>query len=87
MITMSQNKQITFQDLEELPVFHKRTVFMDIFFQVHNNQPEDNLKTIISSYHKAELIFIKRYGAKGWKSDESFLRTYYYYLNSKNVSK
>jgi hypothetical protein len=79
--------EVTFNDIDELPVFSKRKVFMEIFFEVHHNQPEDNLISITASYHKAELIFIKRYGAKGYASDESFLRTYYYYLDSKNKSK
>ena len=73
----------TYQDLEELPVFHKRRAFMKIFFETHNKQSEDSLITFKESYHKAELIFIERYGAKGYKSDDSFIRSYYYHLGSK----
>ena len=76
--------EVTINDIDELPVFHKRRTFMEIFFEVHRKQLEDSLVSIKESYHKAELIFIKRYGAKGYKSDESFLRSYYYHLGSKN---
>lgn len=76
--------EVTINDIDELPVFSKRKVFMEIFFEVHSKQLEDGLVSIKESYHKSELIFIKRYQAKGYKSDESFLRTYYYHLGSKN---
>jgi hypothetical protein len=78
--------EVTINDIDELPVFSKRKVFMEIFFEVHSEQPEENLLTIISSYHKAELRFIKKYQAKAYKTSESFLRTYYYFMNSKNIS-
>lgn len=77
------NPNPTYQDIDELPVFHKRRTFMTLFFEVHNKQKEDSLISLKESYHKTELIFIKRYGAKGYKSDESFLRSYYYHLGSK----
>ena len=75
----------TYQDIDELPVFNKRHVFMEIFFRVHSKQPVDSLISIRKSYHKAELIFVKKYKAKGYKSDESFVRSYYYHLGSKQV--
>ena len=75
--------ELTINDIYELPLFSKREIFMQIFFEAHNAQPHDSVTSIVSSYHKAELEFIKRYQAKAYKSDESFLRTYYYYLNSK----
>ena len=74
---------VTINDIAEVKMFSKREIFMQIFFEVHNSQPHDSVPSIVSSYYKAELEFIKRYQAKAYKSDESFLRTYYYYLNSK----
>ncbi len=70
-----------FQDIDETPVFNKRETFMLIFEEIYGNNT--SMVTLIESYHKAELIFIKRFGAKAYKSDESFARTYYYYLNQK----
>ena len=74
---------VTINDIAEVKMFSKREIFMQIFFEAHNAQPHDSVTSIVSSYHKAELEFIKRYQAKAYKSDESFLRTYYYYLDSK----
>jgi hypothetical protein len=79
--------EVTINDIDELPVFSKRKRFMEIFLEVHRNQPHDTVISLTESYHKAELIFIKRYQAKAYKSDESFLRSYYYFMNSKNISK
>ena len=75
--------ELTINDMYELPVFSKREVFMQIFFEMHNNQPHDTVTSIVASYYKAEIEFIKRYQAKAYRSAECFLRTYYYYLNGK----
>ena len=82
-MTANPIKDPTINDIDELPVFSKRNVFFEIFFQVHNNQKEDNVISIVGSYRKAEVLFVKKYGAKGYASEMSFLRTYYYHMNSK----
>ena len=80
---IKEQMEVNTNDIYEIPVFSKRKVFFEIFFQVHNNQPEDNVISIVGSYRKAEVLFVKKFGAKGYASEESFLRTYYYYMNTK----
>lgn len=78
-------KEITISDLPEIPVWKKRDAFMSLFFEIHEARKLDTtLVTIISSYHLSELQWVKIYGGKAYESDESFLRTYYYYLNEKH---
>jgi hypothetical protein len=80
--------EITLDNLDEMPLFHKRRVFMSIFFEVQQSKNvEDSLVSIGNSYRDAELVFISRYGGRAYKSDESFLRSYYYHLHTKNISK
>jgi hypothetical protein len=80
--------EITLDNLDEMPLFHKRRVFMKIFFEIQQiKNVQDSLVSITKSYQDAELVFISRYGGRAYKSDMCFRRTYYYHLNSKNVSK
>lgn len=78
-------KPLTIQDLDEIKVWKKRQYFMDIFFEIHQeSKAESSVSSLVDSYHIAEIIFVERHGAKAYNSNESFLRSYYYHLNSKH---
>ena len=71
---------VTVNDIDELPVFSKRKVFLQIFFEVHGSGC-NSVKSIRESYFKAEVIFAKQFHSRAYKTDECFSRTYYYHLN------
>ena len=74
---------ITLSDLDEVPKFNKQTIFMDIFFDIQEKRNEQHsVLSIVKAYRLAEVVFVGRYGGRAYKSDESYLRSYYYYLNS-----
>ena len=71
---------VTVNDIDELPVFSKRKVFLQISFEVHGSGC-NSVKSIRESYFKAEVIFAKQFHSRAYKTDECFSRTYYYHLN------
>lgn len=78
---------LTIDDLDEIKVWKKRDAFMQLFLQIHeDSKAESTLISLKDSYHKAEIIWTTEFKGKAYASDESFLRTYYYYMNGK-VSK
>jgi len=72
-------------DLDELPTWNKRRYFFGMFFNIHTSQEQDTLVSLKESYFKTEMEFVKLFGSKAYGSTESFLRTYYYFLGSKQV--
>jgi len=81
---MDEKKPLTIEDLDELKVWKKRDAFMALFFKVHEDSEKDStLISLKDSYHVAELIWANEFKGKAYASDESFLRTYYYYMNEK----
>ena len=77
---------ITEQDLDEIKVWKRRDAFMDLFFQVHDQETaEHSVSSLIGSYRKAEVIWTNNYKGRAYKSDECFLRTYYNYLNERRI--
>ena len=79
------NQEITLDNLDEIPKFNKRDIFMRIFFDAQKKRSEQHsVGSIGKSYRDAELVFVGIYGGRAYKSDECFLRTYYNYLNSRN---
>ena len=74
---------ITLADLDEIQKFDKRDIFMGIFFDIQEKRNEEHsVLSIVKAYHLAEVVFVGRYCGRAYKSDECFLRSYYYYLNS-----
>lgn len=77
-------KPLTIQDLDEMKVWKKRDAFMALFFKVHEESKEESsLVSLKNSYHTAELIWTNEFKGKAYKSDDSFMRSYYYYMNEK----
>ena len=74
---------ITLSDLDEIPKFNKQAIFMGIFFEIEEKRNEEHsVLSIVKAYRLSEVVFVGRYGGRAYKSDECFLRTYYYYMNS-----
>lgn len=75
--------KIEITDLPEIAVWSKKNFFMKLFFLEHEKQPLDSVVSICESYEKTEILFVKMFGAKAYRNPETFLRTYYYFLNQK----
>ena len=72
---------VTVNDIDELQVFSRRETFFKIFFEIHGCG-YSSAKSVRESYFKAEVIFVKKFHGRAYKTDECFNRTFYYHLNT-----